>query len=111
MGSEKFQIDTISVTELGTAVVNSTKDEQNSTDPEALDNFRRDLSNIVPAMPSILENVLTQFNANFYQGYADVLEQRLAIGHILLSTATAAEKHEVATVNVFTDTPPQTLIP
>ena len=111
MGLEKFQIDTVSVAELGTAIVNSANDEKNSTDPEALDNFRRDLSSIVPAMPSILENVLTQFSTNFYQGYVDVLEQRLAIGHILLSTATAAEKQEVATVNAFTDTPPQSLIP
>lgn len=111
MALEEFQIDTISVGELGNAIVNNAKNERNSTDPEALDNFQRELGSIIPAMPQILESVLTQFNTNFHKGYADVLDQRLAIGHILLSTATATEKQEVETVNVFTDTPPQTLIP
>jgi hypothetical protein len=109
--SNNLQIDTMSVRDLGNAIVNSAQDEQNSTDPAALDNFQRDLSNIIPTMPQILDSALTQFNTNFYKSYTDVLDQRLAIGHILLSTATAAEKQEVATVNTFTDTSPQTLIP
>ncbi|HEU5382072.1 MAG TPA: hypothetical protein VFV38_42175 [Ktedonobacteraceae bacterium] len=107
---EEFQLDTISVSELGTSIVNGAQSEKSSPDPLALDNFQRDLHSVVPEMPQILQHALTQFTTNFAKGYGDVLDQRIAIGHILLSTATAAEKNEVQTANWFLDTSPQILV-
>jgi hypothetical protein len=107
---EEFQIDTISVKELGTAIVNSAQEEKTSTDPLALDNFHRDLDNLVPDTPQILHTALTQFSTNFYKGFGEALDQRIAIGHILLSTASATEITEVRTTNWFMDTPPQVLV-
>jgi hypothetical protein len=110
MGEAEFQIDTISVNELGHAIVNSGQSEKSSTDPDALDNFTRDLESIAPNMPPNLQSALTQFSTNFNKGYAGVIQQRIAIGHILLATATATEKQEVEAVNVFTDIAPQVLV-
>lgn len=107
---EEFQIDTITVKELGTSIVNGAQSEKASPDPLALDNFHKDLNSVVPQMPQILQSTLTLFNTNFEKSYAETLDQRAAIGHILLSTATAAEENEVRTVNWFTDTSPQVLV-
>ncbi|GCE05484.1 hypothetical protein [Dictyobacter aurantiacus] len=112
MGYETdFQIDTISVQELGTSVLNGAQSLQNSPDPLALDTFKSSIDQIVPDMPQILQGKITQFSTNFYKAYTDVLTQRSDIGRILLNTATASEKQEVSTVNVFTDIAPTTLIP
>ncbi|GHO87909.1 hypothetical protein [Dictyobacter formicarum] len=106
-----FQIDTISVQELGTSILNGAQSVQDSPDPVALDAFKKDIATVVPEMPQILQGKLSQFNNNFHQAYTDVLTQRSDIGRILLNTATAADKQEVSTVNVFTDIAPTTLIP
>ncbi|GLV58725.1 hypothetical protein KDH_55550 [Dictyobacter sp. S3.2.2.5] len=112
MGHETdFQIDTVSVQDLGTSVLNGAQSIQNSPDPLALDTFKSELNKIIPDMPQILHGKLTQFSTNFYKAYTDVLTQRSDIGRILLNTATASEKQEVSTVNVFTDIAPTTLIP
>lgn len=111
MLEEEFQLDTISVQELGTAIVNGAQEEKSSPDPLALDNFIKDLNAVVPEMPHILQSSLKLFNTNFSKGYADVLEHRADIGRILLGTASAAEQNEVRTVNWFLDTQPQVLIP
>ncbi|GCF10023.1 hypothetical protein [Dictyobacter arantiisoli] len=105
-----FQIDTVSVQDLGTGIVNGAKSVQSSPDPEALDTFKSDIDKVVPEMPLILQGKLAQFNTNFYKAYTDVLTQRSDIGRILLNTATAADKQEVSAVNVFTDIAPTTLI-
>ena len=108
---ELFQLDTISITELGTAIVNEAHNEKTSTDPLALDNFTRDLDTIVPEMPHVLQSPLQGFIKNFSAAYTDVLNYRADIGDILLGTASEAEKHDVQTVNWFLDTQPKVLIP
>lgn len=108
---QEFQIDTISVHDLGTAIVNSAQEEKSSTNPLALDNFVKDLDSVVPELPHILQSSLKLFDTNFSKGYGDVLDHRADIGRILLGTATEAEQREVQTVNWFMDNQPQTLIP
>lgn len=104
---QEFQMDTISVSQMGSAIVNGAQDEKSSPDPLALDNFQRDLDSVIPQMPHILDSVLTQFSTNFAKSYGTVLDQRIAIGHILSGAATAVEKQEVQLTNSFLDSPPQ----
>src|SRR2546430_15977284 len=106
----EFQIDTITVSQLGTDIVNGAEEEKASPNPLALDNLQRDLNTIIPQTPQILHTALTQFNTNFCKNYTDVLDQRIGIGHILLNTASTTEKQEVQTTNSFLDSPPQILI-
>src|SRR3954469_12500822 len=87
MLEEKFQLDTMTIHQLGTAIVNGALEEKSSPDPLALDNFVKDLNNVVPEMPHILQSSLTLFDTNFDKGYADVLDHRADIGRILLGTA------------------------
>lgn len=110
MYEKKFQLDTITIQELGTAVLNGALEAKSSPDPLALDNFGKELNSVVPEMPKILQSGLTHFITNFSQGYADALEHRADIGRILLGTANEAEKQEVQKVNWFLDTPPQVLV-
>ncbi|MGH2510169.1 MAG: hypothetical protein ACRDHZ_22555 [Ktedonobacteraceae bacterium] len=104
-----LSIDSITVGQLGQAIVNTAAEEQSSTNSLALDNFHTTLTSSITELPQTLNADLTTFNTNFYKYYTDVLTQRGDIGKVLLNTATAADKTEVQTVNLFTDVPPQVM--
>ena len=105
-----FQMDPITVKDLGQAVITAAQDTQHSTDPQALDNFKSDIDKIVPTAPKILQGTLTTFNTNFYKAYSDVLTQRTDIGKALMGASDATIANEINTVNMFTDVPPTVLV-
>lgn len=102
-----FYMDTVSVGEVGKALVNKADDEQTSTNALALDTFHTNLTKTMQTLPSSLVTQLTTFSDNFYNYYKDVLTQRGDIGKALLGSKDAAVANEINTVNLFTDIPPE----
>lgn len=107
MGDDVFQIDTFTINDLGQGIVSAAQSEESSPDPQTLENFVAALNKSTPDLPLLLQAAFTTFTTNFQKGYMDVLDQRIAIGHVLMLTASATEKQEVETVNAFTDIAPQ----
>lgn len=100
---ETFGIDTISVSDLGDAIVGEAQDQLHFA-PDNLDQFKTGLNSATQQLPvsTTLTATAQQFVSDFESNYAALLNQRIVIGQILQGkVAPAAEAQELQIKDSF----------
>ena len=98
---DEFAIDTISVSDLGDAIVGEAQDQLHF-DPNNLDVLKAGLDSAVQQLPTTLSGPVHQFVSDFESNYAALLNQRIVIGQILAGkVAPAAEATDFQIKDTF----------
>ncbi len=77
-----FGIDTVSVSDLGDAIVGEAQDQLHFA-PHNFDVLKTGLDSVVQQLPSTLISGVQQFVNDFESNYTALLNQRIVIGQIL----------------------------
>ncbi|HEU5378362.1 MAG TPA: hypothetical protein VFV38_23310 [Ktedonobacteraceae bacterium] len=95
-----FAVDTEYVHSIGQAIASTANDEKWNT-PTSVFNLGANMSSYFGQLPQVLQEPLNRFSGNYHNGYENLLDERIAIGHGLIGTASAAEETELRNANRF----------
>lgn len=95
-----FAIDTEYVSSIGQAIASTANDEKWNT-PTSVFNLQANMSSYFTQLPQVLQDPLNKFSGNFHNGYENLLDERIAIGHGLKNSASAAEQTELQNISRF----------
>ena len=95
-----FAIDTEYVHSIGQAIASTAYGEIWNTPTSAVD-LQRNMTGYFTQMPQMLQDPLNRFSGNYRDGYESLLDERIAIGHALIGSASAAEENEIKTASSF----------
>ena len=95
-----FAIDTQYVNSIGQAIASTATDEKWNT-PTSVFSLEANMTGYFTQLPQMLQDPLNQFSGNYHNGYENLLDERIAIGHGLIGSASAAEETEIQNASRF----------
>lgn len=99
-GGPNLTVDTEYVHSIGQAIASTANDEIWNT-PTSVFNLGANMSSYFGQLPQVLQEPLNRFSGNYHNGYENLLDERIAIGHGLIGTASAAEETELQNASRF----------